>query len=70
MAETYSADLKVAKSGRITLPSETREIGNINVGDFVHITFRKIVKEEGRRNDPTKTRQAREIRTSEREEIH
>jgi bifunctional DNA-binding transcriptional regulator/antitoxin component of YhaV-PrlF toxin-antitoxin module len=51
MAETYSADLKVAKSGRITLPSETREIGNINVGDFVHITFRKIVKEEGKRND-------------------
>ncbi|MGA2884650.1 MAG: hypothetical protein ABSE80_05805 [Halobacteriota archaeon] len=42
MAKTHSATVKVIRDGRITIPQEIREVGDIKEGDFVKITIEKI----------------------------
>jgi len=46
MARKHTATLKVMEGGRITIPSEIRELENIKVGSFVIITIEKIETEE------------------------
>jgi AbrB family looped-hinge helix DNA binding protein len=42
MARKHNATLKVMEGGRITIPSEIRELENIRVGSFVKVTIEKI----------------------------
>jgi AbrB family looped-hinge helix DNA binding protein len=42
MERKHSATLKVMEGGRITIPSEIRELENIRVGSFVKVTIEKI----------------------------
>ena len=42
MARKHSATLKVMEGGRITIPSEIRQLENIRVGSFVKVTIEKI----------------------------
>lgn len=51
MTEQQSAILKVIQGGRITIPTEIRELQKIQEGDFVKITIEKI----GRDPDETGT---------------
>jgi len=44
MSIIHSATVKVIKDGRITVPSDIREIENIKEGDFLKITIEKIEK--------------------------
>jgi len=46
MARKHTATLKVMEGGRVTIPSEIRELENIKVGSFVIITIEKIDTEE------------------------
>jgi AbrB family looped-hinge helix DNA binding protein len=42
LAKTHTATVKVIKDGRVTIPQEIREVGDIKEGDFVRITIEKI----------------------------
>lgn len=42
MTQIHSATLKVIQGGRITIPTEVRELENIQEGDFVRITIEKV----------------------------
>jgi AbrB family looped-hinge helix DNA binding protein len=45
MGKIHAATVKVIKEGRITIPQEIREIGNIREGDYLKITIEKVVRE-------------------------
>ncbi len=53
MARKHNATLKVMEGGRITIPSEIRELENIRVGSFVKVTIEKIETGEWE-DDPIK----------------
>ncbi|WP_428373072.1 AbrB/MazE/SpoVT family DNA-binding domain-containing protein [Methanoregula sp.] len=42
MTGIHSATLKVIQGGRITIPTEVRELENIQEGDYVKITIEKV----------------------------
>lgn len=42
MAEIHSATLKVIQGGRITIPTEIRELENLQEGDYVKVTIEKV----------------------------
>lgn len=42
MTGIHSATLKVIQGGRITIPTEVRELENIQEGDYVRITIEKV----------------------------
>jgi len=42
MTTVHSATVKVIKDGRITIPSDIRELEDIKEGDFVKVTIEKI----------------------------
>lgn len=44
MVMIHSATVKVIKDGRITIPSDIRELEGIKEGDFLKITIEKIEK--------------------------
>ncbi len=44
MVTIHSATVKVIKDGRITIPSDIRELEGIEEGDFVKITIEKLEK--------------------------
>ena len=44
MVIIHSATVKVIKDGRITIPSDIRELEGIKEGDFLKITIEKIEK--------------------------
>jgi AbrB family looped-hinge helix DNA binding protein len=44
MNNVHSAIVKVIKNGRITIPSEIREIEDIREGDYLKITLEKVEK--------------------------
>lgn len=44
MGMIHSATVKVIKDGRITIPSDIREIEGIGEGDYLKITIEKIEK--------------------------
>jgi len=44
MGDIHSTTVKVIKDGRITIPSDIREVENIKEGDYVKITIEKIEK--------------------------
>ena len=46
MAEIHSATLKVIQGGRITIPTEVRELEHIHEGDYVKITIEKIERDD------------------------
>ena len=46
MGRKHTATLKVMEGGRITIPSEIRELENIKAGSFVMVTIEKIETEE------------------------
>jgi len=45
MAQIHSATLKVIQGGRITIPTEVRELENIQEGDFVRVTIEKVERQ-------------------------
>ena len=45
MTQIHSATLKVIQGGRITIPTEVRELENIQEGDFVRVTIEKVMRE-------------------------
>lgn len=51
MAREHTATVKIIKDGRITIPSEIREIEGIKEGDYLKITVEKI--EKRRKNSKT-----------------
>lgn len=42
MTQIHSATLKVIQGGRITIPTEVRELEGIQEGDYVKVTIEKI----------------------------
>lgn len=42
MTMIHNATVKVIKDGRITIPSDIRDLENIREGDYVKITIEKI----------------------------
>lgn len=44
MVMIHSATVKVIKDGRITIPSDIRELEGIGEGDYLKITIEKIEK--------------------------
>ena len=42
MSKIHTATLKVIQGGRITIPTEVRELENIQEGDYVEVTITKI----------------------------
>ena len=46
MSRDHTATLKVIKGGRVTLPSEVRDLEHIEEGDYVEVTFHKLIKDE------------------------
>ena len=42
MTEIHSDTLKVIQGGRITIPTEVRELENIQEGDYVKVTIEKV----------------------------
>ena len=44
MARKHFATVKVMKHGRITIPSDIRDVEDIKEGDFVQISIEKIVR--------------------------
>jgi len=42
MVEIHSATLKVIQGGRITIPTEIRELENLQEGDYVKVTIEKV----------------------------
>jgi AbrB family looped-hinge helix DNA binding protein len=44
MQEPHIATLKVIHGGRVTIPSEVRELENIEEGDYVIISIKKVEK--------------------------
>lgn len=47
MAQIHTATLKVIQGGRITIPTEVRELENIQEGDYVKVTIEKIERNKG-----------------------
>lgn len=45
MVMIHSATVKVIKDGRITIPSDIRELEGIREGDYLKITIEKIEKQ-------------------------
>jgi AbrB family looped-hinge helix DNA binding protein len=45
MAEIHSATLKVIQGGRITIPTEIRELENLQEGDYVKVTIQKVERQ-------------------------
>jgi AbrB family looped-hinge helix DNA binding protein len=45
MGQTHAATLKVIQGGRITIPTEVRELENIQEGDYVRVTIEKIERQ-------------------------
>ncbi len=46
MGMIHSATVKVMKEGRITIPSDIRELEGIKDGDYLKITIEKIEKKK------------------------
>jgi len=46
MNQIHSATLKVIQGGRITIPTEVRELENIQEGDYVRITIEKVERQQ------------------------
>lgn len=44
MCIVHSATVKVIKNGRITIPSNIRDIENIKEGDYLKINIEKIIR--------------------------
>lgn len=53
MANIHHATVKVMKSGRITIPSEIRDLENIKEGSYLRIRIEKI---EGAKAEPKKAK--------------
>jgi AbrB family looped-hinge helix DNA binding protein len=55
MVKRRSAIVKVMEGGRVTIPSEIRDIENIGEGDYLEISISKIeqTKDGGERNSYT-----------------
>jgi AbrB family looped-hinge helix DNA binding protein len=53
MARKYSTIVKVMKHGRITIPSDIREVEGIGEGNFVQVSIEKIEQSKnGNRSEP------------------
>ena len=52
MTQIHAATLKVIQGGRITIPTEVRELEHIQEGDYVKVTIEKIERIE-RKPDQT-----------------
>lgn len=53
MANKRSAIVKVMDGGRVTIPSEIRDIDSIKEGDYLEISIKKIEQSEnGNRQEP------------------
>ena len=53
MARKYHATVKVMGGGRITIPSEIREVENIREGNYLEISIEKIEQsKDGNRQGP------------------
>ena len=53
MLKEYETIVKVMEGGRITIPSEIRDLGNINKGSYLKIRIEKIEQpEDGNRQKP------------------
>ena len=48
MTQIHSATLKVIQGGRITIPTEVRELEHIQEGDYVKVTIEKIDRSQER----------------------
>jgi AbrB family looped-hinge helix DNA binding protein len=48
--EVHHATVKVIKDGRITIPSDIRELEGIKEGDFLKITIQKIERNKNELN--------------------
>ena len=46
MATIHYATVKVIKDGRITIPSDIRELEDIKEGDFLKVTIEKIERQK------------------------
>lgn len=46
MGMIHSATVKVIKDGRITIPSDIRELEGIKEGDYLKITIERIEKKK------------------------
>lgn len=54
MVMTHSATVKVIKDGRITIPSDIRELEDIKEGDYIKITIEKIERPKKETGVPPK----------------
>ncbi len=53
MAKKRLATVKVMGGGRVTIPSEIRDIESIKEGDYLEISIKKIEQsEDGNRQEP------------------
>ena len=53
MARKHFATVKVMKHGRITIPSDIRELEGIGEGSYVQVSIEKIEQsEDGNRREP------------------
>jgi len=53
MASKRSAIVQVMNGGRVTIPSEIRDIESIKLGDYLEISIKKIEQsEDGNRQEP------------------
>jgi len=53
MARKHFATVKVMKHGRITIPSDIRELEGIGEGNYVQVSIEKIEQsEDGNRQEP------------------
>ena len=53
MARKHFATIKVMKHGRITIPSDIRELEGIGEGNYVQVSIEKIEQsEDGNRRKP------------------
>jgi AbrB family looped-hinge helix DNA binding protein len=46
MSEIHSATVKVIQGGRITIPTEVRELEHIQEGDYVKVTIEKVERQK------------------------
>ena len=46
MSEIHSDTLKVIQGGRITIPTEVRELEHIREGDYVKVTIEKVERQK------------------------
>ncbi len=64
MTRKHFATVKVMKSGRITIPSDIRELEDINEGSYLRISIEKIA---GQNEDKNQIKKVSEVRNAKNE---